>query len=249
MPVFSFFRPRLCLQIVEGINTQTQVKTAMHTSDKCDMYAHVPAWAMTGIWDRATGLPDTYTGKPDTKTNVPADNCWVMAPHRWANQGCVIGSESNKTLGEPLNEQGGGVFVLEWDPANTYIRSWAFTPHTEAPTNLQEAIATANTKHPVTPDPEEWGVAPYAYFAIGEGTGCSADHFQNMRLVINLAFCGMVAGNRFLTDCPAIGKEFGPEVDFDPIWTCNEFIKTDPESLAEAYWKIGGVYVYEREME
>lgn len=59
-----------------------------------------------------------------------------------------------------------------------------------------------------------------------------------MRLVFNLAFCGSVAGNRFQLDCPKIAKEFK---------TCNDWVKSDPDELKEAYWKIRGVYVYERE--
>lgn len=42
------------IDIVEGINYQTLAKTALHTSDRCSMFAHVPAWAKTGEWDRAS---------------------------------------------------------------------------------------------------------------------------------------------------------------------------------------------------
>ena len=59
-----------------------------------------------------------------------------------------------------------------------------------------------------------------------------------MRLVFNLAFCGSVAGNRFQLDCPKQAKMFK---------TCNDWIKSDPPEINEAYWKIRGVYVYERE--
>ena len=42
------------IDIVEGINYQTVAKTALHTSDRCSMFAHVPDWAKTGEWDRAS---------------------------------------------------------------------------------------------------------------------------------------------------------------------------------------------------
>ena len=29
----------------------TTAKTALHTSDQCDMYAHVASWDMTGDWE------------------------------------------------------------------------------------------------------------------------------------------------------------------------------------------------------
>ena len=41
------------IDVVEGINNQTLAKTALHTSDKCSMYAHVAGYNRTGIWDRA----------------------------------------------------------------------------------------------------------------------------------------------------------------------------------------------------
>ena len=62
------------IDIVEGVNYQSQAKTALHTSDQCSMFAHVPDYAFSGHWDRATGLPDTFTGIMDWETNVPADN-------------------------------------------------------------------------------------------------------------------------------------------------------------------------------
>ena len=237
------------IDILEGINTQSVVKTALHTSESCSMFAHVPAWAKTGVWDTSTGLPDTFTGQPNYINRVEADNCWVMAPHQWANQGCVAVSTENGTIGESMNEIGGGVYVLEWDPVNGYIRSWVFKQGF-IPDNLQASMDTASPEETnadtVRPDPSEWP-APYAYFAIGEGSGCSNDHFQDMRLVFNLAFCGTVAGNRFFQDCPALSHQYN--VSSDSVLTCNAFIASEPESLKEAYWKIRGVYVYEREYE
>lgn len=237
------------IDIVEGVNYQSVAKTALHTSDECNMYAHVPDYARTGTWDWATGIPNTWTGEPDFKTNKEADNCWVLAAHQWANQGCVAVSSDERTLGKPLNANGGGIYALEWDPENRYIRSWAFTPHDTVPSNLRDAIETASNTDPgkrVVPDTKKWGL-PYGYFAIGETTGCSADHFKNMRIVFNLAFCGTVSGNRYFTDCKNQSKTFN--VDNDPIWSCNAWIKSNPKELEEAYWKIRGVYVYERELE
>ena len=183
----------------------------------------------------------------DFNTSLPADNCYVMAPHQWANQGCVAVNKDEGTIGQPLNEQGGGIYALEWDPdKERAIRSWVFPGHSNIPSNLQDSIRTASNPDKskrVIPDPNEWGL-PYGYFAVGEGTGCSADHLKNMRLVFNLAFCGTVAGNRYFTDCPAESKLF--KKGKDPVLSCNALIKSNPEMLKEAYWKIRGLYVYER---
>ena len=250
------------IDIVEGINYQTVAKTALHTSDRCSMFAHVPAWKKTGEWDRATGLPDTFTGVMDFNTSKPADDCWEMAPHQWFNQGCVLINDGEGTIGQPLNAKGGGVFVLEWDPyKENAIRSWVFPAHAALPTNLEQAIRTASSSNDVSspssqvviPNPDEWGL-PYAYFAVGDKTGCSKDHFKNMRIVFNLAFCGTVAGNRFFADCPNEASLLSSSLMFnkkhknDPVASCNDYIKSDPSILEEAYWKIKGLYVYERSM-
>lgn len=133
------------------------------------------------------------------------------------------------------------MYALEWDPINRHIRSWVFTPHEDVPENLVDAIRTAHlsSEQRTEPDPQQWPL-PYGYFPIGTGTNCPSDHFQRMRLVFNTAFCGSVAGNRFSLDCPKQSKQFK---------SCNEWVKSNPDEMKEAYWKIRGVYVYQRAWE
>jgi len=237
------------IDIVEGINYQSVAKTALHTSDKCDMYSHVPYWVKTGTWEWSTGIPNTYSGEADYKTVKESDNCWEKASHQWYNQGCVGVSDQEGTLGVPLNKAGGGVFALELDPANGYIRSWVFTPHDTTPQNILDAIRTSTQKpkERIEPKVDEWGL-PYAYFRIGEGSGCTANHFKRMRIVFNLAFCGTVAGNRYFRDCPKdITSMFN--VSNDAVASCNAYMDSNPMEVEdEAYWKIKGLYVYEREL-
>lgn len=236
------------IDIVEGVNTQTRAKTALHTSESCSMYGHVSPFSHTGEWDSATGIPNTWTGQPDNETHVPADNCWNYAPHQWFNQGCVAVNTEPDTIGEPLNANGGGIYALEWDPEAGHIKSWVF-PTGLVPDNLQDVLDGPST---VVPEPETWDL-PYAYFAIGDKSGCSSDHFKNMRIVLNLAFCGTVAGNRFLMDCPEKAAFAATLLDEDKAtdsWAlCNAYIESNPKELEEAYWKIRGSYVFEREYE
>mmetsp|Transcript_57300 Transcript_57300/g.170856 ORF Transcript_57300/g.170856 Transcript_57300/m.170856 type:complete len:208 (+) Transcript_57300:246-869(+) len=200
----------------------------------------VPNGVKTGTWDTSVGIPDKKTGIPDMTFRY-AQDCYVYDPHQWLNQGCVAVDLEGDSLGQPLNDKGGGVYALEWDPINRHMRTWVFTPHRRVPPNLMDAIRTAGKEgeERIAPDPNEWGL-PYGYFPIGDETSCPSGHFRNMRLVINLAFCGSVAGNRYFLDCPKQFKEHK---------TCNEWIKSNPKELEEAYWKIRGVYVYEREWE
>lgn len=237
------------IDIVEGINYQSTIKTALHTAAKCSMFNQVPYYARTGYWETSEGIYDRFTGRTDNKSVVNSDNCWAGAPHQWTNQGCVVVSDEEETLGVPLNKKGGGVFVLEWDPDNGYIRSWAFTPHNTVPHNLAQAIATAGEKDPskrVEPLSAEWGL-PFSYFAIGDDTNCVSDHFKQQRLIINLAFCGSVAGNRFFKDCPAIAPDFRNMSEWKPVESCERYVKTDPDEIKnDAYWKINSVTVWER---
>jgi hypothetical protein len=194
------------------------------------------------------------------------------------NQGCVIESSEDNTIGSGFNNIGkGGIYVLQWDPTITRsIQSYVFLKSSaNIPSNLLDSIKYAsyiNAKrhkksidgswNPVPemvyPDPQGWGmeqannasILPYAYFAIGNTTGCSADHFNNMNLIFNLAFCGNVAGNRFAMDqCGKTANtegNSGNSVLDDPINQCNQYIKSQPEDLNDAYWAIRGVYVFER---
>jgi hypothetical protein len=195
------------------------------------------------------GIPDPSTKKSNTLTNIEADDCWNLAAHRWYNQGCVLVDRDESSIGKPFNDNGGGVYVLEWDPYNGYIKSWTF-PRNSVPRNLERAIATSGsttTDMMELPDPSEWAL-PYAYFAIGPKTECSADHFQNMRLVFNLAFCGQVAGQRFFKDCSEESERFN--ISNSPMTSCNAYIESNPKALDdEAYWKIRGVYTWERELQ
>mmetsp|Transcript_28729 Transcript_28729/g.60947 ORF Transcript_28729/g.60947 Transcript_28729/m.60947 type:complete len:762 (+) Transcript_28729:27-2312(+) len=230
------------IDIVEGVNYQDTAKTALHSTREC-MMDDVPEGSKTGSWDTAVGIPNRKTGIPDMTFRY-AQNCFVYDPHQWINQGCVATDlkSEGRSLGMPLNDNGGGVYALEWDPVNRHIRSWVFSPHGRVPRNLREALRTATEKDEgkrVAPDTTQWGL-PYGHFPIGDGTNCPSSHFRNMRLVINLAFCGSVSGNRYFMDCPEKFKKFK---------TCNEYVKSEPEELKEAYWKIRGVYVYEREWE
>jgi Glycosyl hydrolases family 16 len=155
------------IDIVEGVNYQSHAKTALHSTKGCVM-DDIPAGTMTGAWDTAVGIPDRKTGVPDMTMRL-AQNCFVYDPHQWLNQGCVAYDLRDGTLGIPLNEKGGGVYALEWDPVFRHMRTWVFTPHKTVPDNLRDAIRTANLPpdQRVLPDPDLWPV-PYGYFAIGE---------------------------------------------------------------------------------
>lgn len=220
------------------------------------MCGHVASVNHTGTWDRAQCLADWYTGEPDCVASKEADDCWSEAPHQWYNQGCAISDERNYTIGQTFNDQGGRVYLLEWDDYNRHIRLWVFAPHESIPDSLAEGMRTASGEHENENDvgsanrtylnPDEWGT-PFAYYTIGAESACPTHHFQTMRIIFNLAFCGMAAGNRYFGGCPKrITRKFNV-TGGDPVLSCNAYIESNPEEMDEAFWKIRGVYVYERQ--
>jgi hypothetical protein len=67
---------------------------------------------------------------------------------------------------------------------------------------------------------------------------------MNHHIVINLAFCGTVAGSGFQHDCSALYQQYN--VNNDSVLTCNAYIASNPAALEEAYWNIRGMYLYQR---
>ena len=242
------------VDIVEAINTQSVAKTALHSGGNCSMHS-VPVSAHTGTWDTATGVPDSRTGLPSADT-VSATDCFAYAPKQWLNQGCVAVSDQPGTLGGPLNADGGGLFVLEWDPEGTsaalpegappgpagedrppggFMRAWAFVPRKSAPENLLRAL-----KKREAPAPDAWPL-PYAYFRLDADGGCAPSHFRNLRLVVNLAFCGAVAGTKFHLDCPRLSTR--PQ---RTVQDCEAYVRGDAAAMDEAFWEINGIQVFRK---
>merc|ERR1712113_736191 len=56
-----------------------------------------------------------------------------------------------------------------------------------------------------------------------------------MRLVFDLTFCGDMASPTFAHACPEEAK----------LMTCEDYVRYHPESVAEAYWTIRNLDVYQ----
>jgi len=185
------------IDIIEGVNLMTQDLTSLHTSQGCAMNA-TAANQFTGTRD------DNYT------------NCWVDAPNEPANQGCGINGMSN-SYGTPFNNNGGGVYVLEW--TSLYIKTYFF-PRQDIPEDI-----SANA-----PNVSSWGL-PYAQFSLG--SDCARSHFYRMTMVLDLTFCGdWAGGSTFTSACPNLGS-------------CQSYVQKNPDSFSEAYWAIQYIQVYQ----
>jgi len=125
------------IDIIEGVNTQTNDATTLHTSNGCTMSSSNAPF--TGTWSLGTN-------------GQPATNCYISAPNQANNQGCGI-QAAQGTYGEGFNNEGGGVFAAEW--TNQHIQVFYFNRNS-IPKDISADV----------PDPTSWG-KPYAYFGLG----------------------------------------------------------------------------------
>jgi len=187
------------IDIIEGVNVNTNDQTTLHTNDGCVI--DDGGNSFSGYW--ATG-----------NNGQPATDCNVNAPNEGTNQGCGI--ISNNNYGTSFNQNGGGVYALEW--TGDFIRAFFWT-HDNVPGDLLND----------NPNPNGWG-QPYAYFALGGS--CPNSHFNNMNMVFDLTFCGDWAGAVFANQCPGKGD-------------CQSFVQNNPSAFNQAYWWVKYVKVFQ----
>jgi len=195
--------------IIESIHSSEYVFTSLHTEGSCDQSAVRQGVDFSEQW------------RPGTD-KAHADNCGVSSQGQYENQGCSQRGPRN-AIGPGFNANGGGTYAAEWDPWVGHIRTWFWSAGTE-PEDLLAGV----------PDPKLWGT-PYSYFRLS-AENCHQSHFQNMRLIFDLTFCGDLADATFSHHCPVIGK----------LMTCNEFVAKHPEYMKEAYWSIKRLDTYKQ---
>ena len=158
--------------------------------------------------------PTGFSGKVDTA------NCDVNAQGQGKNMGCGIlhPMTNGQSFGQGMNAVGGGVYATMWTSQDISIYHW--------PRSLIPKDVTTGK-----PDPSTWGM-PVAKFA----GGCNIDeHFQNLNIIFNNAFCGDWAGEAWnsSTTCKAKAP------------TCEMYVQNNPDAFKEAYWMVRSVKVYQ----
>ncbi|KAJ4507934.1 hypothetical protein HRR88_006617 [Exophiala dermatitidis] len=98
------------VDIIEGVNGQTNNNMAMHTDSGCSI-------VNTGA----------YSGSLETA------NCDVNAADQATNAGCSISSGSTSSFGSGFNSQGGGVYATEW--TSEAVSIWFF-PRGSIPSDI-----------------------------------------------------------------------------------------------------------------
>ncbi|KOC14549.1 putative endo-1,3(4)-beta-glucanase [Aspergillus flavus AF70] len=88
------------IDVIEGVNDQTNNQVALHTSDSC------------------TINNSGFSG------SLLTSNCYVNAPGQANNAGCGIKDNSAQSYGNGFNSAGGGVYATEW--TGEAISVWFF---------------------------------------------------------------------------------------------------------------------------
>lgn len=183
------------IDIIEGVNSDQTDTITLHTSSGCSV-------SDTGSLSSSALSSDTTTA-----------DCS-------GSSGCGITTTSTTAYGSGFNEQGGGIYAMEW--TSEYIAVWFFTHSSE------QGLALAAGE---TPDVSTFGT-PTARF-----TGCDIDsYFNSHQIVINTDFCGDWAGSVWSTDttCSALAS------------TCDAYVQDNASAFTEAYWLINSIQIFQQ---
>lgn len=181
------------IDIIEGVNLQDHNEIVMHTAGTCSLGSNE---GMTGF------VNETGCGE-------------ALGP-----VGCVI--EGHKgSYGDQFNQQGGGVYALEW--TDDYLKIFYFPRH-----SIPDSITRGE------PDPSEFGL-PMALVQ----EGCDvANSFKPQSFVFDVTFCGDWAGGVF-------GESGCPMTSSDSFASCTNYVAQNPAKFKETYWEINSVKVYQ----
>ena len=153
---------------------------------------------------------EEFAGKLDTY------DCWNDAPSHWPNQGCGV-TETNGQWGKPT----GGVYATDWTEEGIRVWSWG---NGDEPADIKNGA----------PDPSKWG-SPI--FALTKNNCDITRAFKNLRLVLNIDFCGDAAGQDGLWKqaCSTLTEEA----------TCVDHVRNNPDAFADVFWEVAYIDVYQ----
>jgi len=165
----------------------------------------------------AAGCTMPSSGAEQTGTTVSTD-CDAFDNF---NAGCGVQEPSSNSFGPNFNANGGGWYVME--RTSQFIKMWFW--ERSDPTVPEFIVSGSPVIHS-----SRLGT-PYANF---ENTQCDmSQSFGELNIIINLTFCGDLAGNAAVygaSGCPS---------------TCNDFVNNNPSAFANAYFQIESLRIYE----
>lgn len=160
-------------------------------------------------------------------------DCDVKAQGQDNNEGCKIKTPADlPSYGTPFNDNGGGVYAMEW--TDSFIQAWFF-PRDSPDFPTLPSVPLDDSLPATTLDTTKWP-KPIARFS---GAGCDfSSRFREQRIIFNTAFCGDWAGEKHVwgSSCQ---KKTGVE-------KCEDYVRDHPEAFEQAYWEIGGLWLFEQ---
>ncbi|KAF7588261.1 hypothetical protein BBP40_005947 [Aspergillus hancockii] len=182
------------IDIIEGVNKHESNEIVLHTSGSC-----------------ALSTENDMTG------TMTSSECGEAS----GTVGCVVQGQ-NGTSGAPFNQQGGGVYAMEWTAE--FIKIWYF-----ARSEIPQSITNGN------PDTTAFGT-PMAHL---QGTCNFHERFQSQKFILDTTFCGDWAGGVFGTSgCPVSDPS-------NPIQSCVNYVAENPAAFKEAYWEINYIKLFQ----
>ncbi|KZL82352.1 beta- -endoglucanase [Colletotrichum incanum] len=149
-------------------------------------------------------------------SKVNTANCDQWAPGQYQNEGCT----ATATSADPWGSADGGIYAVEW--TDDYIKFFAWT-HGAAPKDIGSD----------SPDTSSWGTPSMLI----SNDKCNINsHFSDQKLVINIDFCGVLAGNEYIwkDQCAA---STGHAV-------CSSYVAQNPSAYKDTYFKIKDIRVF-----
>jgi len=175
-------------------------------------------WPAKGEIDIIEGVNET-PNSINTMTLHTSSNCSAVGRSCEGSNGCGVQSNQLDSYGRGFNQHDGGVYATEW--TSSAIKIWFF-PRIAIPRDIRHGW----------PDPSAWGTPSASFQA---SPSCDFDqHFQDLRIVINLTFCGAWAGE---TSTYASCKR-------STQMECIDFVARSPGSFSDMYWEIHSLKVY-----
>jgi len=135
------------------------------------------------------------------------------------NSGCNVALTAANSFGHLFNVNGGGIYAME--RASTGVRVWFWARDDPA---VPDEVANGADNI----DTSTWGTPDVLF----PSTQCNIpQHFGAHNIVINLTFCGDLAGSQYSSSgCPG---------------TCNSYVQNNPGDFNFALFSLTWVKVYE----
>ncbi|TLD21075.1 hypothetical protein PspLS_09182 [Pyricularia sp. CBS 133598] len=169
--------------------------------------------------DHAAKVGSCHIDPQDVNADVQTTNCdnfFTDIPRQWEGTACLV-KERNGLWGNPT----GGVYAIEWSSRNVSVWSW---PHDKTPADVRDG----------RPSPRTWG---RPHFFVGDSK-CDLDRvLKNQKMVINLDFCGVTAGNEGIW-----GEECKAKTG---AATCAQYVAGNPSAFGDVAFGLRSIKVYQ----